>query len=64
MNQVGANIQYPYHELPLLSTEDRIGFWAMFGIYEEIVEEMNDGDDDTPKSKKEIDCGSKRKDEK
>lgn len=63
MNQAGANIQYPYHELPLASTDDRFGFWAMFGITEDIMDEMY-GEVEGKKSKVELDCGSKRDDEK
>lgn len=65
MNQMGANIQYPYHELPMVSTNDRLGFWALFGIYETFVDEMSEGNEGSKMTnKKEIDCGSRREDEK
>jgi hypothetical protein len=67
MNQAGANIQYPYHDLPLVSTHDRIGFWALLGIIEDINEELYgslDGDGKEMKTKKILDCGTKREDEK
>jgi len=63
MNKEGANIQYPYHELPMKTSHDRLGFWALFGIYEGIVDEM-DVDGMPNGNKKEIDCGSRREDEK
>lgn len=34
LNQYGANIPYPYHSLPLRSTEDRLGLYALLGIIE------------------------------
>jgi len=34
LNQMGANIRYPYHELPLISTPDRLGYYALLGILE------------------------------
>lgn len=37
---MGANIQYPYHELPMISTDDRLGYWALEGILELMDEEM------------------------
>ncbi|MHA1662572.1 MAG: hypothetical protein ACTSVR_04880 [Candidatus Thorarchaeota archaeon] len=62
---MGANIQYPYHELPIMSTDDRVGFWALLGVYEDLAEEMNETEDeDRTKKKKDIDCGVKRDDEK
>jgi len=30
----GANIPYPYHSLPLKSTPDRLGLYALLGIKE------------------------------
>jgi len=38
MNQMGFNIPYPYHSLPMKSTEDRLGYYAMLGILEQMVE--------------------------
>ena len=60
LNREGANIQYPYHNLPMKSTEDRIGFWALWGIYEEI-NGLTEGDE---KNRIEIECAGKREDEK
>ncbi len=64
MNQMGANIQYPYHELPLISTDDRLGFWAMLGIYEDLTDEIYGTDDVDKKNRIEIECEGKREDEK
>lgn len=34
LNQMGANIPYPYHSLPMVSTPDRLGYYALLGILE------------------------------
>lgn len=63
MNQFGANIKYPYHELPLISTHDRFGLWTMSEITDELIEEQyGSGEKDDPKI--ELDCGERREDEK
>lgn len=36
----GANIPYPYHSLPLKSTEDRLGLFALLGIKESMEQDM------------------------
>jgi len=59
---MGANIQYPYHDLPMFSIDDRIGFWALIGIYEDLMVEMNGTEDDS-KNKIEINCEGRRNDE-
>jgi len=61
---MGANIQYPYHELPMFSTEDRVGFWALLGVYEELMSEMNGTPEEDEKNRIEIECEGKRDDEK
>jgi len=66
MNQLGANIQYPYHDLPMKSTADRLGYWALMSILELIQEEMPNTL--PPKGKSgtsfTIDCGKPPKDRK
>ena len=64
LNQAGANIQYPYHDLPMFSTEDRFGFWAMIGVYEELTKEMEGSGDEEKKNRIELQCEGKREDEK
>ena len=64
MNQMGANIQYPYHELPMITTDDRLGFWALFGIYEDMIDDISGESGNAPKVKKVIDSGRRREDEK
>lgn len=64
MNQLGANIPYPYHELPLITSEDRLGFWALQGITESIIDDMDGTDESKTKNKKIISCGDRREDEK
>lgn len=67
MNLLGANIKYPYHELPMKSTADRLGYWALMGILDLIQEEMPNTPP-IPKGKSgtrfTIDCGKPPKDRK
>lgn len=42
LNQYGANIPYPYHDLPLVSTHDRLGYLALLGIKESMDKNMGD----------------------
>lgn len=65
LNQYGANIQYPYHDLSLVSTKDRLGYWALIGI----IEKMDENIGDTPPplggkggTKITLDCGKPPKD--
>ena len=66
MNQMGANIAYPYHSLPMMSTDDRFGYWALLGIYEDMQERMSGTAPPIPQGKSgtsfTIDCGKPPKD--
>lgn len=62
LNQMGANIIYPYRDLPMISTSDRMGYYALIGILEDMLSETPT----PPKGKSgtsfTIDCGKPPKD--
>jgi len=61
LNQMGANIPYPFHGLPMVSTHDRLGYWALLGILEDMMGELPDGESGSGSGTKgttiRLDCG-------
>jgi len=66
MNQLGAEIPYPYNVPNKTQPDGTPGILTLIGAAEAIQEEMDDEADTTgnTKNKKEVDCGKKREDEK
>ena len=63
----GANIPYPYDDVPNLTTPDgKPGIWTMIGAAEQVAEEMKENENGGTggKPKKVIDSGPRREDEK
>lgn len=62
---MGANIPYPYHDLPMISTSDRLGYYALIGVLE-VMQEGMDTSPPLPKGRSgtsfTIDCGKPPKD--
>jgi hypothetical protein len=46
----------------MFSTEDRFGFWALIGVYEELTKEMEGLGDEENKNRIELECEGKRED--
>jgi hypothetical protein len=62
LNQMGANIPYPYHDLPLVSTEDRLGYWSLLGIVELMGDTPPPPTDGKGGTTITLDCGDPPKD--
>lgn len=62
LNQIGANIQYPY-DVPTITTDTHPGLWTLIGAGERVMEDLTDKDG-SRKNNFELDCGSAREDEK